>query len=75
MHLPRPVNSRALLFLPFVEDSNSLFLGIPCSVYVFFPVFSISDLVFLFVEIMGTDIDFKKLRARVGSRRDLIDNF
>jgi len=59
------------LYRPLVEDSDALFLGISGPIHKIPTVFVLTDSPSCFAEIMGNSVDMKKLRARVGGRRDL----
>jgi len=72
--LPHLLNTRTLLFLPFVEDPNALFLGTFHSMCYWCLLVVLLTLLILFAEIMDNNIDIKKLCARVGGRRDLAAN-
>jgi len=68
--LPRPLRSRALLYLPLVEDPDALFLGIS----IFTSIILTNHIAYpslCFAEIIGNVVDMKKLRARIGGRCDL----
>jgi len=69
--LPRPLKTRALLCLPFVDDLDSLFLSITFFV-LFIAIACVIHFYSCFAKIMGNNVDMKKLRAKLGGRRDFM---
>jgi len=69
--LPRPLRTQALLCIPIVDDPDSLFLGITFSA-LFIAIAYVIHFYSCFVEIMGNNVDMKKLRAKLGGRRDFM---